>query len=61
MTKTIDGKTYELSERNYDGTTMRILDCHQCAAVRDRQLCQALGNACIGRGVWREVKVEVKQ
>jgi len=53
MTKTINVKTYELVSETVDG--LLVLDCYKCAAIRDWELCRALGNDCIGKGIWKEV------
>lgn len=60
MTKTIDGKTYELvSEiipaRPDAPVAHPNCNCYDCAAIHDRLLCKALGDSCITKGVWKEV------
>lgn len=60
MTKTIDGKTYELVSETIQETNdvpaHVNCNCYDCAGVTSRSLCGQLGNDCINKGVWKEVK-----
>lgn len=56
MTKTVNGKTYELVRENYKGTDLPCLNCYDCVAIDNITLGFALGNECIDKGIWKEVK-----
>jgi len=55
MTKTIDGKTYELVSEKIEGTALTNLNCYSCVAIGDINLCVALGMECLAKGFWKEV------
>lgn len=59
MTKTIDGKTYELVSEvipaNRYSPARTNCNCYECAAIRGKDLCLDLGNECINKGIWKEV------
>ncbi len=56
MTKTIDGVTYELVASRIPRSDVIDCNCGHCAASGSVALCKALGDACIGKGVWKSIE-----